>query len=854
MAYNEIRTINNIQLEDIKARQSIQELDNKKANKSDLVNGLNFKGTTTYGALPTSDNNVGDFYYVTDGDGTNGAGNYAWNGTAWYFSGKTTDFGDISTKANAAVNNAVFEEGKLKVTKNDGTSTETEVVDSSLTVSGKAADAKITGDNIGQLKEDLTELITGTSNLNEIRFSQFEIKKNAEHSSTKDKIYGNFKSGDIIEYLVKSEQVTTKIEAALYVNGSFVSGTTINADVVSIKLNEDTDSLGVYISPAPTDAKLIFVVRRNNNADTIAKLDKRTDGIESTIICDEVVQGSWDKDGPHMDNLRLRSKNVHKVKRGDVLSALTNGLYIFVTLWDKTPSALSDAIVLKKLGWIGDDFTFKCDYDGYISFDVANAKSYNESKTIRPSDYTCKVAINKDVFNTNDFRTVSVLNSEIVQGNWEATGIANDSKRICSKTPYTVKKGDYVFVNPKNKYIDIVIWDKIPFSTVTANVLHDSNWIGGAPFIFSVENDGFLTVKFANSSNYESSTSISPKDYDCDVELFVGNTLNKEVLRSIFNSLEDLKSDVTLLPDYWLDYIKTKMGDITTKTSECALTGDSFIFFTDYHIEQNSGFSHLLMKEIVDKTTINDVVFGGDIYNGTATKNETMDKLRTFIERFSPLSILGTRGNHEYNWNDGGSESVELTESEIYNGLLKKAENSVITNGALSFYKDNANRKIRYLYVDAHYEQDTNNERSIIQQEELNWIKERMTELPIDWTVVVITHNIYTMSYENRDNPIYSSNGERIVNAVNEAKLTMNAKIACIICGHTHYDYSNTNNGYPIITVTCDSRQDSGQWIGWNAGQGTVKEHAFDIFCINTKTKHIETIRIGRGVDRNWYY
>lgn len=155
MAYNEIRTINNIQLEDIKARQSIQELDNKKANKSDLVNGLNYKGTTTYSALPTSNNNVGDFYYVTDGDGTNGAGNYAWNGTAWYFSGKTTDFGDISTKANAAVNNAAFEEGKLKVTKNDGTSTETEVIDSSLTKSGKAADAKITGDKIGELEEDL---------------------------------------------------------------------------------------------------------------------------------------------------------------------------------------------------------------------------------------------------------------------------------------------------------------------------------------------------------------------------------------------------------------------------------------------------------------------------------------------------------------------------------------------------------------------------------------------------------------------------------------------------------------------------------------------------------------------------
>lgn len=184
MAYNEIRTINNIQLEDIKAREEIEatkknitslqtkeDFDNTvgnwssshpnetitkvidgikipdvsnfvtnsdfntkqeeqdkiidtKADKSDLVNGLHFKGTATYSALPASDNNVGDFYYVTDGDGTNGEGNYAWNGTSWNFSGKTTN---IST----------------------------DIIDNTLSVSGKAAGAKAAGDAISQLKEDL---------------------------------------------------------------------------------------------------------------------------------------------------------------------------------------------------------------------------------------------------------------------------------------------------------------------------------------------------------------------------------------------------------------------------------------------------------------------------------------------------------------------------------------------------------------------------------------------------------------------------------------------------------------------------------------------------------------------------
>ena len=56
-------------------------LDNK-ANKNEVANGLTAKGKTTYSNLPSSNNNIGDFYYCTDGDGVNPPGNYVWNGSA----------------------------------------------------------------------------------------------------------------------------------------------------------------------------------------------------------------------------------------------------------------------------------------------------------------------------------------------------------------------------------------------------------------------------------------------------------------------------------------------------------------------------------------------------------------------------------------------------------------------------------------------------------------------------------------------------------------------------------------------------------------------------------------------------
>ena len=340
------------------------------------------------------------------------------------------------------------------------------------------------------------------------------------------------------------------------------------------------------------------------------------------------------------------------------------------------------------------------------------------------------------------------------------------------------------------------------------------------------------------------------------------NALKTDIL-SVNGKIDNLSSDIKnsigyqingLLPNYWIEHLVTKIPEVNAITSEAALNGDSFVFFTDYHIEQNSGYSHLLIKQILDKTSVNKVMFGGDIFNGADTKEKAIEKANIFIDRFAEIGIYGTRGNHEYNWNDGGSDSVEFTESEIYNELIKKKEHDVVTDeNRLSFYLDNKNRKIRYIFVDGHYERDRN-ARAIITTTELNWLKTRMTELESGWTIVVITHNIFQMGYSHIETVVYSSNGQRIINAISEAKETMSAELACVICGHSHYDYSNTDNGFLVITTTCDSKQDGGQWVAWGKGECTINEHALDVFSINTVEKTIKAVRIGRGQNRNWSY
>ena len=68
------------QIEQIeKNKQEINNLSKQKADKTDLTNQFNFKGSTTFAELPTEGNVVNDTYYCTDMNCC-----YSWNGGAWY--------------------------------------------------------------------------------------------------------------------------------------------------------------------------------------------------------------------------------------------------------------------------------------------------------------------------------------------------------------------------------------------------------------------------------------------------------------------------------------------------------------------------------------------------------------------------------------------------------------------------------------------------------------------------------------------------------------------------------------------------------------------------------------------------
>lgn len=105
----------------------------EKMKKNNLISGaLRFKGSSSYAALPGKGAAENDYYYCSDGDGTNGPGYYAWNGSSWNWIGNN-DKG----------------------------------IDKSLKVEGAAAEAAATGEAIASLKEDVYNQVEKTLSNND---------------------------------------------------------------------------------------------------------------------------------------------------------------------------------------------------------------------------------------------------------------------------------------------------------------------------------------------------------------------------------------------------------------------------------------------------------------------------------------------------------------------------------------------------------------------------------------------------------------------------------------------------------------------------------------------------------------
>lgn len=317
-----------------------------------------------------------------------------------------------------------------------------------------------------------------------------------------------------------------------------------------------------------------------------------------------------------------------------------------------------------------------------------------------------------------------------------------------------------------------------------------------------------------------------------------GHTIDQEINvsykdeKTIESKVENLEKNK--IPSFYENYIDNRISTIQENDLLIGNNGDSFIFITDLHNENNY-YSPILADEICKKTSVKRIVYGGDYINEPSSKNDSINYLTTRRNKsLVSNDVVFLRGNHDTNPYGTG----QLTISEFYSIFDKHIEKNINTNKKTYFHSDNVSQKIRYFYLDSGVN-------GTIESEQENWLKVKAKELDETWTIVVFVHHgIYTDVKDDRTNiKNYSS-----LTTIKESLSDTSAKVACVICGHTHIDIEDTSGNYPIVCTTCDAHGvQSSSASSDDRTVGTINEQAFDVFHIDTSNKKIYVTRIGGG-------
>ena len=307
--------------------------------------------------------------------------------------------------------------------------------------------------------------------------------------------------------------------------------------------------------------------------------------------------------------------------------------------------------------------------------------------------------------------------------------------------------------------------------------------------------------------------------------------------RSIIGrELDELKKSVDPIADpndYYFanDYLQNKCTDIDNLAKSCAANGDIFIFITDEHWTLNEKQSPALLRYISKHCNLPLLFDGGDNDDygspafSTALRNSFTRKIHYVAgnhDWFPP-----TDGNMLYYWNDMQNNDQIGNPVEHY------------------YYVDNIQKNIRYIILNAWVNNNGTLE-SGYSNEQLSWFTNTALNVPVGWDILVFTHFIGDSVTAT---PEGAQGFRNAIDAYNSDS-SHTGKVIAIISGHTHFDaVCHTTGGVPIIMTTCDKNKENGignePWLPEYRPSGTIYEQAFDIMFLDRANKKITALRIG---------
>lgn len=408
----------------------------------------------------------------------------------------------------------------------------------------------------------------------------------------------------------------------------------------------------------------------------------------------------------------------------------------------------------------------------------------------------------------------------------------------------------------------------------------------------------YMNVQRAKSTKY-SFFSVS----DLSVQDIYDNSITQEQLDRAVES-------AYVLPSFYKDYMNERIENLLSKVFDLN-SGDIFGFITDTHpsgkFNKRSGS---IYREIMSKTPMRKVVFGGDIgpnnasnYGaGTTAKEGLIKSVMEQCERlYAPVREIGklypVRGNHDFSSrmypdssddNTGWQMSNAATKMEIIND-----QDGIVTDlsyaGANYYYFDNPLCKIRYIFVDAcdtedaHYQGISNVEMQV-SDKQMKWITEQaVLTTPEGYSIIVFSHvplaqvasagtywskasisrvkNMLLAAKNKRSITIAKTDSGASGNVGTYDFSSFAADVLMVMSGHVHCDEQTFEEGLLFITSAADYANEEYLLSGIDNAFGvsvpykeadTIYEDLLNVVIADLENNRVDMFRFGSGCDRTY--
>ena len=343
----------------------------------------------------------------------------------------------------------------------------------------------------------------------------------------------------------------------------------------------------------------------------------------------------------------------------------------------------------------------------------------------------------------------------------------------------------------------------------------------------------------------------------------------------IYNEIEDakkqgsVKSALDSLPAYYHedDWIENKIADV--KEASEIVNGVCFAFVTDLHFNANSKNSKFLIKAIMDNTSMNIALCGGDIVGLIGTVAQLKAQTQDIVDYANYIGkdrFFIVRGNHDfYNRTDTNdvNTTTSLSEGKAYDTLCRCGEfvETDMLPAHMCYTVVNEAQKTVYLMMNS--KDGSGTVQSFVSGTQAKWISEMLLKYK-NYYIVAVSHipsDSALTGYDSAQAIIHT------ILAAFQAKTTINTThdgvsivadyssatgvVLCNLNGHSHSDQYHFADNLLSIVTTCDAYYHDD---GYNATAGTITEQAIDVFCIDYDNHIITAVRVGRGNNRSWNY